>query len=106
MSLSWDRVTDFDLHVQTPSGAEISFDNPSASNGYLDLDDCVGGECSEPHGTHVENIFFSDGALSGTYRVWVQNFDGLNAGAFTLEVAGEVQAEWSGELAAIDGAIS
>ncbi|MCB9703165.1 MAG: hypothetical protein H6711_14825 [Myxococcales bacterium] len=106
VSLSWTVRSDFDLHVQTPSGSELSYANPSADGGELDLDDCVGGECSEPHGTHVENIFFSDGALSGTYRVWVQNFDGLNAGAFTLEVAGEVQAEWSGELAAIDGAIS
>lgn len=105
VSLSWERVTDFDLHVQTPSGAEISFNNASADNGYLDLDDCVGGVCASS-GTHVENIFFNDAALSGTYRVWVINFDGLEGSAYDLEVAGAVQESWSGSLPATDGATS
>jgi hypothetical protein len=104
VSLSWDRVTDFDLHVETPSGAEISFDNPSAGNGYLDLDDCIGGMCTGD-GLHVENIFFNDNAQSGTYRVWVVNFDGINASDYTVEVAGAVEQVWTGSLPATDGAI-
>jgi len=99
VSLSWSAFSDFDLHVRTPDGSEISFQNVSAAGGYLDLDDCVLAECSE-EGVHVENIFFNDAAQAGTYEVWVQNFDGNEAGAFTLEVAGAVEITWNGELPA------
>lgn len=104
VSLSWDVISDFDLHVQTPGGNEISFAVSQVDGGYLDVDDCVGGDCANPSGTHVENIFFSDIALPGTYRVWVVNFDGLEAGTYDIEVAGAVSQNWSGQLDDYEGA--
>ena len=32
--------------------------------------------------------------------MWVQNFDGAQPGAWQVEVAGTVSAQWNGELAA------
>lgn len=105
VSLSWSAFSDFDLHVRTPSGSEISFQFPNNDDGYLDVDDCVLGECSDD-GLHIENINFNSQALSGTYEVWVQNFDGVNGGDFNLEVAGAVQQSWTGSLPATELAIS
>ena len=99
VSLSWMAFADFDLHVRTPDGSEISYQNPSSDDGYLDLDDCVLGECTNS-GPHIENIYFNAAALSGTYEVWVQNFDGGEAGDFSLEVAGAVEEAWTGSLPA------
>ena len=106
VSLSWEVVSDFDLHVRTPGGSEISYAISAADGGYLDVDDCVGGECANPGGTHVENIFFNAMALPGTYRVWVVNFDGRAAGPFQIEVAGAVSQQWSGMLPAAEGSQS
>ncbi|MBK8265525.1 MAG: hypothetical protein IPK80_29875 [Nannocystis sp.] len=106
VSLSWSAVTDLDLHVRTPSGDEVSFSLPEVAGGSLDVDDCVGGLCSNPDGTHVENIFFNSTAAEGTYRAWVVNFDGLSAADFQVEVAGAVTESWSGQLSAEGGAMS
>jgi uncharacterized protein YfaP (DUF2135 family) len=100
VSLSWTVVSDFDLHVRTPDGIEVYFGNPIAGGGELDVDDCVGQSCRDPSGVHVENIFFDASASRGEYGVWVQNFDGAQAGAWDIEVAGAVSAHWNGELAA------
>jgi hypothetical protein len=104
VSLSWQVVSDFDLHVRTPSGVHIWYAEPNAGAGYLDVDDCVGGDCRDNGGTHVENIFFNEGADRGTYQVWVMNFDGVGGGDFEIEVAGAAQATFSGSLPRTTGA--
>lgn len=106
VSLSWDVVSDFDLHVRTPSGVEIWYGEPQVASGYLDVDDCVGGSCRNDDGTHVENVFFNAGAERGTYEVWIVNFDGVAGGDFRVQVAGSTNAEFDGALPGFTGAQS
>jgi hypothetical protein len=103
VSLSWEVLSDFDLHVRTPLGSHIYFRHMQADHGELDVDDCVRGSCRDNNGTHVENVFFESAAPRGVYQVWVQNYDGRRAGDFEVEVAGPEQHVWTGTLPAIDG---
>ena len=100
ISLSWDYVSDLDLHLQTPAGDRISFENPNAGGGVLDVDDCVGAECFDNSMTHVENIFFPMRPPAGEYQVWVNNFDGIRGGPFEIQVSGEASATFTGTLPA------
>ncbi len=106
VTLSWSVVTDLDLHVETPTGVHVYYADPQRAGLSLDVDDCVGGDCRDNGGTHVENIFFEESAERGTYRVWVRNFDGRRAADYQVEVVGEVAQTWSGTLDAIEGADS
>lgn len=97
VSLAFSVDSDFDLHLQTPSGEEIYYGNETADGGTLDVDQCVN-DCGTS--SHVENIVFNGTAPSGTYEVWVENYDGRNGGPFTIEVAGDVSQTFSGSLPA------
>ncbi len=105
-SLSWTVNSDFDLHVLTPKGNEISYMMSMADGGELDVDDCVGGNCRNPQGVHVENIFFPTEFDSGRYQVWVVNFNGGAEGSFTLDVSGAGSGLFTETLPATVGAIS
>jgi len=76
VTLAWDDYNDLDLHVKTPTGTEICFNNREADGGVLDVDMNGGGPSSkEP----VENVFFGDlergiEAMRGKYSVFVQNY--------------------------------
>ncbi|MCX4239266.1 hypothetical protein OEB96_01475 [Paraliomyxa miuraensis] len=98
ISLSWNVVTDLDLHVALPNGQEISYANSVTPYGQLDVDDCVGGMCANQGGTHVENIFLDGSAPRGTYGIQVVNFDGRRSADYTIEVAGEITAQFFGNL--------
>jgi uncharacterized protein YfaP (DUF2135 family) len=103
-TLTWSTTVDFDLHVVTPTGTEIYYAATSADGGMLDVDDCVGESCSDPAGTHVENIVFTDSAPAGEYMVWVENYDGADGGDFTIDVStGDL---FSGTLTATAGETS
>jgi hypothetical protein len=102
-SLSWTVLSDFDLHVKTPGGVEISYLDPDAGGGMLDVDDCIGNVCAVPSATHVENIVFEMEPARGTYEVWVQNYSGGAAGAYTIEVSGAAQSSFTGNLPATSG---
>jgi len=91
-------VTDLDLHVFVPNGDWMSFDNPLTDYGELDVDDCVGGSCVNQNGTHVENIFLEANAPRGTYGIRVVNFDGRRTANYMIEVAGEVNATFTGTV--------
>lgn len=99
VSLSWNVVSDFDLHVVTPEGVHISFESPEAGGGILDVDDCID-ECENDEGTHVENIYFPDTPPRGAYEVWVHNFNGRRAGSFDISVTGAANTNFTGDLAA------
>lgn len=75
-SIAWSTADDLDLHVVTPTGAEISYRNRQADGGELDVDMCVrgrhGGVCAE---RPVENVVFMDRPPWGRYKVYVQNFN-------------------------------
>jgi len=63
ITLSWDKPVDLDLHVETPNGALIFWDEPEIGNGELDHDDyCKAGN---------ENVFFNEPLVDGTYTVYV-----------------------------------
>lgn len=98
VSLSWNAVTDLDLHVLLPNGEEISYANAITPYGELDVDDCVGGMCATQSGTHVENIFLDGSAPRGTYRIQVVNFDGRRSADYGIEVAGDISAQFTGNL--------
>lgn len=101
ISLSWNYISDLDLHVRTPAGTHISFENPNAGGGILDVDDCVGGQCVSNASTHVENIYFPNAPAQGQYRVWVRNYDGIRGGPFTIHISGAASHSFTGELPAI-----
>ncbi len=100
ISLSWTAVTDLDLHVFVPNGESINFENSLTPYGELDVDDCVGGDCVNNGGTHVENVFLEASAPRGNYGIQVINYDGRRAADFSIEVAGAVDAGFSGSLPA------
>lgn len=64
ITLLWDFYSDIDLHVTQPNGRTISFRNSrdSATGGYLDVDNRVGGSNS------AENIYWSN-PPAGNYTV-------------------------------------
>ena len=97
VSLTWAAMSDFDLHVATPAGDEISYLNPMSSGGVLDVDQCADACVGT---THVENIVFSSAPPAGVYRVWVENFDGVAAAPFSIEVAGSATSTFAGSLPA------
>ena len=74
-SLAWTEETDLDLHIETPAGDHIYYADKMAGGGELDVDDCVGGNCTTPDGTHVENVFFDDSTENGTYTYSINNYD-------------------------------
>jgi len=102
ISLAFDVDSDFDLHVQTPLGGEISHEG-DADGGVLDVDQCVE-SCGQ--GPHVENVVFFAAPPAGTYTVWVENYDPRASGTFTIEVAGAATHAFSGSLPAIQDAAS
>ena len=103
ISLAFSVDSDFDLHVLTPSGAEIYYSNREADAGTLDVDQCV-----DVCGTdaHVENVVFDGDVLGGRYEVWVVNFDGRSAGDFSVQVAGDAAQTFTGSLPATSRARS
>lgn len=75
ISMLWSTTDDMDIHVRTPSGEEVSYSNPFAAGGELDVDMQV----AEPFVAHpVENIYFTD-PEHGTYEVWIDNFTNRTA---------------------------
>ena len=78
---------DLDLYVKTPSGAIISYSNPTAESGILDVD-CLCGVCAQGPN---ENIYWVPGtAPTGVYEYWVNYYGSCTtagtASTFTLRV--------------------
>lgn len=82
ISLSWDTGTDQDLHVLTPSGELIYYDDARSSDGgRLDRDD--------RDGFGPENIFWLRDAPDGTYYVKVHDYDRTSdENAFVVTING------------------
>jgi Ca-activated chloride channel family protein len=80
ISLMWNNRNDLDLHVATPGGEEINFNNPQDSTGgRLDTDRNLYGETMRP----VESVYWPENAaVPGNYRVFVQNYAANETGAF------------------------
>ncbi len=69
VSMIWRTADDLDLHVVTPGGKEVFYDNPQTGGGILDVDMQAFDLVDEP----VENIYFET-AERGTYNVYIVNF--------------------------------
>ena len=72
ISIMWDSEDDLDLHVFTPSGAEIYWNRRSADGGYLDVD--ANSESSNLSEHPVENVYFTEPELNGEYWVYVYDY--------------------------------
>jgi hypothetical protein len=103
VSLAFSVDSDFDLHVVTPSGAEIRYSDRTADGGTLDVDQCISTCGTDPH---AENVVFDGSALAGQYEVWVVNFSARAAGDFSIQVAGDASQTFTGSLPAEDMAES
>lgn len=75
--LNWSTIGDLDLHVITPSGAEIFHDNETADGGLIDLDNTAGGPGS------IENVVFGSGR-PGEYTAFAEYREGAEPAEFEL----------------------
>lgn len=93
---------DLDLYVKAPNGTIVSYLNPSAAGGTLDVD-CLCNGC--PQGPN-ENIFWQSGtAPTGTYQYWVKYYGSCGgttgqSSSYTLKVTrnGQILATKTGTL--------
>lgn len=85
VSISWDVLSDLDLHVIDPSGQHIYFANQSSSTGgNLDLDSNPGCQID---GINNENITWPTGrAPRGAYKVYVNLFASCGRSLTTYSV--------------------
>jgi hypothetical protein len=78
-SAAWSGAADIDLHVVDPTGAEISWQNPtSKSGGNLDLDSNA--QCTDTTG--LESVSYPDPVKpppQGAYKVYLNLFDACSA---------------------------
>jgi tetratricopeptide (TPR) repeat protein len=82
VSLLWNSTDDLDLHVISPRGDEVFFENnKSSSGGILDIDRQVNSFVSNP----VENIYWSH-PPSGTYTVKVNVYTKRSSGNIPFKV--------------------
>ncbi|MDR0597970.1 MAG: VWA domain-containing protein [Treponema sp.] len=89
ISLMWNNRNDLDLHVVTPSGEEINFNNPQDSHGgRLDTDRNLYGETMRP----VENVYWPENAaVPGNYRVFVRNYASNEPGTYATPFQVEIK---------------
>ena len=80
ISLSWNEVDDIDLWVTDPSGFKIFYADPvsAATGGELDRDDV------DSFGP--ENIFWTQGAPDGDYKVEVNYYAGSGAADYIVTI--------------------
>ncbi len=78
VSLMWDGADDLDLHVFTPNGGEIYWDNTEADGGILDID--ANRSSDSVSSSPVENIYFAD-PVSGEYWVYIYNYEDRSSGS-------------------------
>jgi hypothetical protein len=105
ISLSWEGISDLDLHVLTPAEDEIYWGEPTGGGGVLDVDDCAYYadeevfDCKDAAGTHVENVYFEDPA-SGDYYFVVDGFQTDGPVEFTVTVfSNDVESDsWTGTV--------
>jgi pre-peptidase len=100
VSVSWDSLTDVDLHVIDPNGDEVYYGNTPGASGTLDLDSnpacAIDGVNNEnitfptaPHGTYTVRVDYWDacGVTQTNYVVTVQRA-GHSAETFTGNLTG------------------
>jgi len=73
VTLAWNTEDDLDLHLVEPSGARIFFDIPSSpSGGRLDID--MNRDDLPLTTSAIENIYYVNRPLLGSYKVYVENY--------------------------------
>ena len=98
ITLTWDTPGDMDLHVLTPCGTEISYNNETACGGKLDVDS---------GGTGPENVVWTaaanpNGPPLGTYLICPEAYSSEVVGAsYTLVIfrnGAEVDKAWAARV--------
>ncbi len=88
-TLRWGNNDDMDIHVLDPYGDEVYYGNKIVdSGGQLDVDIIPDCDSAASQLANIENIFWPvDGAPSGTYEVWIEEFNDCGyVGPWTLVV--------------------
>jgi uncharacterized protein YfaP (DUF2135 family) len=80
ISVAWDSADDIDLHVFTPSGAEIYYDNTHADGGTLDVD--ANRYSDDLAASPIENIYFAD-PTAGEYWIYIYDYEDRSPGTAT-----------------------
>lgn len=84
ITLTWNKKVDFDLHLTTPLGEEIFYENNTSKAQDIELD--LDRKCANINsGDLTENIYSIAGKAipSGTYRVYVKLYSACNLPADT-----------------------
>jgi len=71
-ALIWDNYNDVDLHVKTPNGRFINYQNRNYAGGHLDVDKNVANQSKVPN--PIENIRWDSNAPKGKYEVYANLF--------------------------------
>ena len=79
ITLMWDSTDDLDLHIFTPDGSELWWDNPSAQGGTFDIDANREDNMKEHP---IENAFFAN-PVNGEYWIYVYNYEDRTPGRAT-----------------------
>gem|GEM_PF-1119184 len=79
ISLMWDSKDDLDLHIFTPNGSELWWDNPNAQGGVFDIDANREGNIKT---NPLENAYFAS-PVSGEYWIYVYNYEDRTPGKST-----------------------
>ncbi|MCB0999409.1 MAG: fibronectin type III domain-containing protein [Acidimicrobiales bacterium] len=94
VTLLWASGDDLDVFVTEPTGAEVSYQQPSSpTGGFLDVDD-RGGDCAAQV-ERAENIFWQADPPQGSYTVRIVNSVPCGDGAAALA---QVQVRVGGQL--------
>jgi hypothetical protein len=89
VTLIWDGYPDLDLIVRCPDGSIISYERPSSCGGRLDID---ANGADDRRDRPVENVYWPQGAAApGEYQVYVDNFDGREAGMAPVPFSVRIQ---------------
>ena len=79
ITLMWDSKDDLDLHIFTPNGSELWWDDPNAQGGVFDIDANREGNIKQ---NPLENAYFAN-PVSGEYWIYVYNYEDRTPGAST-----------------------
>jgi len=99
ISVIWDSEDDLDLHVFTPDGSEIYYNNRSAQNGELDVDANTSTNMMD---NPVENVYFTS-PYNGEYWVYLDDYNDRTTGTTNFIVKITIGGESQTFTGTIDG---
>ena len=102
ISMMWDSSDDLDLHVFTPDGSEIYYNNRTAQNGVLDIDANTYDHMMD---SPDENVYFTS-PYNGEYWIYVNDYEDRTEGITNFMVRITIGGESQIFTGTIDGTTS